>query len=119
VNDGTKIDNLVHIAHNVVIGEDCLFVGQSGIAGSTTIGNHVIFAGQSGCNGHLTIGDNCIFAARSGPVKDVPSNSFFAGFPARPHRNWLKIEAALPKVPELLKRVKELENKLRDLEQQQ
>jgi UDP-3-O-[3-hydroxymyristoyl] glucosamine N-acyltransferase len=117
VKDGTKIDNLVHIAHNVVIGEDCLLVGQSGIAGSTTVGNHVVFAGQSGCNGHLTIGDNCIFAARSAPIKDVPADSFFAGFPARPHRDWLKVEAALPKVPELLKRVKELENKLRDLEQ--
>jgi UDP-3-O-[3-hydroxymyristoyl] glucosamine N-acyltransferase len=117
VKDGTKIDNLVHLAHNVIIGEDCLLVAQTGIAGSTTVGNHVVFAGQSGCNGHLTIGDNCIFAARSAPIKDVPSDSFFAGFPARPHRDWLKVEVALPKVPELLKRVKKLEKQLQDLEQ--
>jgi len=118
VGDGTKIDNLVHLAHNVVIGEDCLIVAQTGIAGSTTIGNPVVFAGQCGCNGHLTIGDNCVFAARSAPFKDVPANSFYAGFPARPHREWLKLEAALPKIPELLKRVKELEKKLHDFKQE-
>jgi UDP-3-O-[3-hydroxymyristoyl] glucosamine N-acyltransferase len=116
VKDGTKIDNLVHLAHNVVIGQDCFLCAQVGIAGSTQVGNHVIFAGQSGCNGHITIGDNCIFAARSAPIKDVPSGSFQAGFPARSHRDWLKVEAALPKVPDLLKKVKQLEKQLHDLE---
>lgn len=116
VKDGTKIDNLVHLAHNVVIGEDCFLVAQTGIAGSAQIGNHVTFAGQSGCNGHITVGDNCIFAARSAPIKDVPAGSFQAGFPARSHREWLRVEAALPKVPDLLKKVKQLEKQLHDLE---
>ena len=104
VKSGTKIDNLVHLAHNVQVGENCFLVAFTGIAGSTRIGNNVTFAGQCGCNGHLTIGDNCVFAARAGPIGNVPPNSFYAGFPARPYREWLKGEAAQRQVPELLKK---------------
>ncbi|MDU2063702.1 MAG: UDP-3-O-(3-hydroxymyristoyl)glucosamine N-acyltransferase [Sporomusaceae bacterium] len=117
ISSGTKIDNFVHIAHNVVVGEDGLFVAFTGIAGSAKIGNHVTFAGQSGCNGHINIGDNCTFAARSAPIKDVPAGSFFAGFPARPHREWLRAEAAIQKLPDLMKQVKDLERKIRQLEE--
>ncbi|MEN6412085.1 MAG: UDP-3-O-(3-hydroxymyristoyl)glucosamine N-acyltransferase [Veillonellales bacterium] len=117
VRRGTKIDNLVHLAHNVVIGEDCFLVAQTGIAGSAKIGNHVTFAGQCGSAGHLTVGDNCIFAARSAPIGDIPAGSFYAGFPARPHKEWLRAEASLYKVPDLIKKVRDLEKRLARIEQ--
>lgn len=116
VRQGTKIDNLVHLAHNVVIGEHCFLVAQTGIAGSTKVGNHVTFAGQTGSVGHLTIGDNCVFAARAGIIGNIEANSFCAGFPARPHKEWLKSEAALRKVPDLLKKVRDLEKRLAEVE---
>jgi len=112
VRRGTKIDNLVHIAHNDVIGENCFIVAQTGISGSVTVGNNVIFAGQAGTAGHLTIGDNCVFAARSGIISDVPSGSFFAGFPAHPHREWLREQATLAKLPEYQKKIRLLEKRL-------
>jgi len=116
VKKGTKIDNFVHLAHNVVVGENCLFVAFTGIAGSAKIGNNVTFAGQSGSAGHLTIGDNCVFAARAAAISDVPSGSFYAGFPARPHREWLRAEASLHKLPDLLKKVRDLEKRLAQVE---
>ena len=116
VKAGAKIDNLVHLAHNVIVGENCFLVAQTGIAGSAKIGNNVTFAGQSGSAGHLTIGDNCVFAARSAPISDVPAGSFYAGFPARPHKEWLRTEVAAGKVPDLLKKVRDLEARLAKLE---
>ncbi|WP_378950958.1 UDP-3-O-(3-hydroxymyristoyl)glucosamine N-acyltransferase [Pelosinus sp. sgz500959] len=116
VKRGTKIDNLVHLAHNVVIGENCFLVAQTGIAGSVKVGNNVTFAGQSGCAGHLTIGDNCVFAARSAPISDVPAGSFYAGFPARPHKAWLRTEASANKIPDLIKKVRDLEKRLATME---
>ncbi|WP_346353591.1 UDP-3-O-(3-hydroxymyristoyl)glucosamine N-acyltransferase [Azotosporobacter soli] len=117
VGRGSKIDNLVHLAHNVVIGEDCFLVAQTGIAGSAKIGNHVTFAGQAGSAGHLTIGDNCVFAARSAPISDIPSGSFCAGFPARPHKEWLRSEAAVKRLPDTLRKLKDLEARLAALEE--
>lgn len=111
IKKGTKIDNLVHVAHNVVVGENCFLVAQTGIAGSTVIGNNVTFAGQTGCTGHVTIGDNSVFAARSAVIGNVPPNSFYAGFPARPHQEWLRAEAALRRLPELLKKLRPLLDK--------
>lgn len=119
VKRGTKIDNLVHLAHNDVVGENCFLVAQTGIAGSVTIGNNVTFAGQTGSAGHLTVGDNCVFAARAAAIGDVPANSFYAGFPARPHKEWLRAEASLYKVPDLLKKVRDLEKRLALLERGQ
>lgn len=116
VRRGTKIDNLVHLAHNVVIGENCFLVAFTGIAGSTKVGNNVTFAGQSGAVGHITIGDNCTFAGRAGAASDVPANSFYAGFPARPHREWLRAEAGMRKMPELLKKIQAMETRLAELE---
>lgn len=116
VGRGTKIDNLVHLGHNDVVGENCLFVAQTGISGSVKIGNNVTFAGQTGSAGHLSIGDNCVFAARTGVIGDVPANSFYAGFPARPHKEWLRAEAGANKVPDMVKKVRELEKRIVELE---
>lgn len=116
VRRGTKMDNLIHLAHNVEVGEDCFLIALTGIAGSTKVGNHVTFAGQAGCTGHITIGDNCIFAAKSGIIGDVPANSFYAGFPARPHKEWLRSEAAVHKLPEVMKKLKDFEKRLAELE---
>jgi UDP-3-O-[3-hydroxymyristoyl] glucosamine N-acyltransferase len=116
VKRGTKIDNLVHLAHNVVVGENCFFVAQTGIAGSTIIGDNVTFAGQTGCAGHITIGDNCVFAARSAPISSVPAGSFYAGFPAKPHKEWLRGEAGINKMPDLIKKVRDLEKRLAAIE---
>lgn len=116
IKSGTKIDNLVHVAHNVVIGENCYLVAFAGIAGSAKIGNNVTFAGKSGSAGHLTIGDNCVFAAKSGVIGDVPAGSFYAGFPARPHKEWLRGEASINKVPDLIKKVRDLEKRLAAIE---
>lgn len=118
VKQGTKIDNLVHLAHNVVIGENCFLVAQTGIAGSAKVGDYVTFAGQSGSAGHLTIGDHCVFAARAAVISDVPAGSFYAGFPARPHKQWLRAEASANKVPDLIKRVRDLEKRLATMESQ-
>ena len=116
VGAGTKIDNLVHLGHNDVLGENCLVVAQVGLSGSITAGHNVTFAGQVGSVGHVKIGDNCVFAARCGITSDVPSNSFYAGFPAVPHREWLKQEATLRNVSKLVKKVKELEKALTEIQ---
>jgi len=118
VKQGTKIDNLVHIAHNVVIGENCYLVAQTGIAGSVKVGNYVTFAGQSGSAGHLTIGDHSVLAARAAVISNVPAGSFYGGFPARPHKQWLRAEASVNKVPDLIKKVRDLEKRLATMEGQ-
>lgn len=118
VRRGTKIDNLVHLGHNVEIGEDCFLIAQVGIAGSTKCGNHVIFAGQTGCTGHITIGDNVTFAGKTGIIGNVPSNGTYAGFPQRPHKEWLKLSAYENRLPEMAKTVKRLEKELAALKEQ-
>lgn len=115
VRRGTKIDNLVHLGHNVEIGEDCFLIAQVGIAGSTKCGNHVIFAGQTGCTGHITIGDNVTFAGKTGITGNVPSNGLYAGFPMRPHKEWLKLAAYESRLPDMVKQVKTLEKELAQL----
>ncbi|MDO4690829.1 MAG: UDP-3-O-(3-hydroxymyristoyl)glucosamine N-acyltransferase [Fusobacterium sp.] len=107
----TKIDNLVQIAHNDIIGENCLIISQVGIAGSTTIGNNVTLAGQVGVGGHIKIGDNVVVAAKSGVSGNVESNQILSGYPLVDHKEDLKIKVSLKKLPELLKRVKKLEEK--------
>jgi UDP-3-O-[3-hydroxymyristoyl] glucosamine N-acyltransferase len=114
VGRGTKVDNLVQIAHNVEVGEHCLLVAQVGISGSTRLGHHVVFAGQAGCSGHLNIGDGAMMAARAAVFKDVPSGAAMAGTPARPHREWLRANANLQRLDDLRRRVKELESRLAD-----
>jgi UDP-3-O-[3-hydroxymyristoyl] glucosamine N-acyltransferase len=112
IGDGTKIDNLVQIAHNVQIGKNCMIVSQVGISGSTKLGNNVVLAGQVGLVGHIEIGDGSIVAAQSGVAHSIPPGKTYFGYPAREIMETKKIEAALRRLPELLKRVRELEKKL-------
>jgi UDP-3-O-[3-hydroxymyristoyl] glucosamine N-acyltransferase len=98
IGKGTKIDNLVQVAHNVRIGARCLILAQAGIAGTTTIGNDVVIAGQAGLAGHLTIGDAARVAAQSGVIGDVPAGQTVSGYPARDHRSVLRQSAALGKL---------------------
>lgn len=119
IGRGTKIDNLVQIAHNVTIGEDCLVVAQTGISGSVKIGDHVTLAGQVGVVGHLSIGSGSVIAAKSGVTKDIAPNQYMSGFPAKPHEEEKRIKAAIPRLPQLLKRVKELERKLGIVEEKE
>lgn len=116
IRRGTKVDNLVQIAHNVQIGEHCLLVALVGISGSTEIGHHSVFAGQAGCSGHLKIGSGVVAAARAAVFKDVPDGATVAGVPARPHREWLKANANLQRIEGLRHKVKDLEARLIELE---
>ena len=116
IGKGTKIDNLVQIGHNVVIGEHCIIVAQVGVAGSAEIGNRVTLAGQAGVSGHLKIGDNCVVGAQSGVTKSLPPNSRVSGMPAEPHENEQRMKAGLRRLPVLRERVRALEKRLASLE---
>ena len=111
IGRGTKIDNLVQIAHNVTIGEHCILVAQVGIAGSTKIGNYVTIAGQVGLAGHLRIGDRATIAAQSGVMHNVPEGQKWMGSPAAPDRLIKRQYLAMERLPELLRRVSELERR--------
>jgi UDP-3-O-[3-hydroxymyristoyl] glucosamine N-acyltransferase len=112
IGKGTKIDNLVQIAHNVTIGENCLIVSQAGIAGSTKLGNYVILAGQAGLAGHLKIGNRVSIAAQSGVMHNIPDGEKWLWTPAQPDRQAKRQMIAMQQLPELLRRVAELERKL-------
>jgi UDP-3-O-[3-hydroxymyristoyl] glucosamine N-acyltransferase len=114
IGRGTKIDNLVMIAHNVATGEHCLVVAQAGIAGSTKLGNFVTLAGQVGLAGHLKIGNKVTIAAQSGVMHDIPDNEKWFGYPAQPDRKMKRQILAVQQLPELLRRVAELEKKLKE-----
>lgn len=109
IGNGVKIDNLVHVGHNVRIGDLSIIVAQSGISGSTVLGKGVTMAGQSGIPGHLRIGDGATIAAKSAPFGDVPAGATYTGFPAVPHREFLRAQGALLKLHDLLRRVRTLE----------
>ncbi len=95
IKKGTKIDNLIQIGHNCVLGEGCMMVAQSGLAGSTTLGKGVIMGGQSATAGHLSIGDRAIVAARGGVSKSLKGGKTYSGFPIMLHKDWLKLQAKL------------------------
>ncbi len=116
IKRGTKLDNLVQIAHNVVIGEDCCLAAQAGIAGSTILGDRVNIAGHAGAAGHLTLGDDSIVYAKSAVTKDMPAGSHLSGFPARPHKQELRIHAATRKLPELIRALTKLQKRVAELE---
>jgi UDP-3-O-[3-hydroxymyristoyl] glucosamine N-acyltransferase len=115
IKKGTKIDNLVQIAHNVIIGEHSIIVAQSGISGSTTIGKNVTLAGQSGVIGHISIGDNVVVAAQAGVTKSIPPNSCVSGYPAKPHTMAKRINACVQSLPDLFKKVRQLEEEIERL----
>jgi len=116
IGEGTKIDNLVQIAHNVTIGRHSLVVAQTGISGSTAIGSGVIMAGRSGTVGHISIGDRAVLTGCAVASKDIPEGETVSGFPARPAGEHRKSEAVRLKLPQLLQRVRELETKVETLE---
>ena len=118
IGRGTKIDNLVQIAHNVVVGDDCILVSQSGIAGSSKVGNHCTFGGQAAIAGHLTIGDNVMIGGRGGATNDVAPNQILSGLPLMPHKQWLRATMSLPKLPEMRKEMKQMKKRLEELEAQ-
>jgi UDP-3-O-[3-hydroxymyristoyl] glucosamine N-acyltransferase len=117
IGHGTKIDNLVQIAHNCVIGANCMIVSQAGVAGSARLGEHVTLGGQVGVVGHLEIGDNVMVGGKSGVHNDVPAGQIVSGIPAFPHREWLRAMGAVPKLPELRKTVSALEKRIEELEE--
>ena len=112
IGRGTKIDNLVQIAHNVEIGQFCIIVSQAGISGSTKLGNGVVLAGQVGLVGHLELGDRVVVGAQSGVTKSYPAGTTVFGSPARGIMEAKRIEASIRRLPELLKRVKKIEDDL-------
>ncbi|MBT8248463.1 MAG: UDP-3-O-(3-hydroxymyristoyl)glucosamine N-acyltransferase, partial [Acidimicrobiia bacterium] len=112
IGQGTKIDNLVHIAHNVTIGDHCIIVAQVGIAGSVSIGPGAHIGGQAGISGHLAIGRGARIAAQAGVFGDVPAGETYSGYPARPHRQALRASALTLRLPEMLRRLVHLERRL-------
>lgn len=112
IGNGTKIDNLVQIAHNVVIGAHCTISAETGIAGSTTIGNHVMIGGQVGIGGHLEIGDNVRIGAKTGVSKSVPPGTSILGTPFRDLPTTRRIWASLPYLPNVLRRIRALEKRV-------
>lgn len=117
IGRGVKTDNLVHIAHNVAVGENTVLVAQVGISGSVTIGKNVILAGQAGVAGHLTIGDGAVVGPQTGVGKPVPNGQIVSsGIPEMPHKLWLRVQRLIPKLPEFSKRLAELEKKLKIFE---
>ncbi len=114
IGDGVKIDNLVQIGHNCVVGANSVIVAQSGLAGSTVLEDHVVVMAQAGLANHVTVGAGSMLAARSGVIESVPPGSHMFGFPAMPGRTWHRTMAWLARLPELARRVRALERNAQD-----
>ncbi len=112
VRRGTKIDNLVHLGHNVEIGTDCFVIAQTGIAGSSKVGNHCILAGQTGITGHIEICDNVTIGGKGGVLGNITEPGTYVGYPIRKRLEWARIEALLGRLPDLIKTVKKLEKQI-------
>ena len=115
IGQGTKIDNLVHIAHNVVIGRHCLILGQVGFAGSTHVGDYTVVASQSGVAGHLKIGNQVTIGAKSGVMRDIPDGGRVLGVPAAPDRQAKRQMIAVQQLPDLIHRLHDLERQMQQL----
>ncbi|MEY4484791.1 MAG: UDP-3-O-(3-hydroxymyristoyl)glucosamine N-acyltransferase [Verrucomicrobiota bacterium] len=116
IGEGTKIDNLVQIAHNVVIGKHCLIVSQTGISGSTHLGNYVTLAGQVGVAGHLQIADQVLLLAKSGVTKSITQPGAYTGYPAKPLMEGRRALASPAKIPDIIQRLKAMEQRVVELE---
>ncbi len=112
IQRGVKTDNMVHVAHNCVIGEHTLLVAQVGISGSTKVGKNVVLGGQVGVAGHITVGDGVMAAGGTGIAKDVEPGAVIGGVPAMPHQLWLRTSSLIRRLPDLFKRVRSLEKRL-------
>jgi len=118
IGQGTKIDNLVQLGHNVRVGRNCILVAQVGIAGSTSLGDGVVLAGQVGVAGHIHLGDGCRVGAKSGVGQDVPERQDLSGIPAMPHGTFLRTSAIMPKLPDMKRRLARLEKELAALREE-
>lgn len=112
IGQGTKIDNLVHVAHNVVMGRHCLIMGQVGFAGSTVLSDYVVIASQSGIAGHLKLGTQATIGAKSGVMRDIPAGERVLGYPAAPDKQAKRQWIAISQLPDALRRLKALEKQL-------
>ena len=115
IGDGSKIDNLVHIGHNVTVGEDSVIVAGVLIGGSTVIGKHVIIAGGAGIADHITIGDGAIIGPTAGVGKPVAAGDVVSGAPHMPHRTWLRVHRVFPELPAIKKKMRQLEKQLQQI----
>ena len=118
IGEGTKIDNLVQIGHNVVVGRHCIIVAQVGISGSTELEDHVTLGGQAGLVGHIKIGKGAMVGAQSGVTKSVPEATVVTGYPATQHSAWKRLQAFIHRLPDLFQRTRELEDRVAGLERQ-
>ncbi|MCF6178373.1 MAG: UDP-3-O-(3-hydroxymyristoyl)glucosamine N-acyltransferase [Geopsychrobacter sp.] len=116
IKQGCKFDNMVQIAHNVVVGEDSVIAAQSGISGSSQIGRHSTFGGQSAVSGHLKLGDNLTLAGKGGATKSLAGNQIYSGTPAIPHKQWLKSSLVFGRLPEMRREISVLQKRLQKLE---
>jgi len=112
IGDGTKIDNLVMLAHNVLVGKNSFLVAQAGVSGSCVLGDNVTLAGQAGLAGHLRIGNNVTIGPQSGVARDIPDNMTVGGSPAVDQGTFMRTLALMPRFPELFKRLTRLEQEL-------
>jgi UDP-3-O-[3-hydroxymyristoyl] glucosamine N-acyltransferase len=117
IQKGVKTDNLVHVAHNVTVGENTVLVAQVGISGSSKIGKHAVLAGQAGISGHLNIGDNAVVGPQAGLGKSVPDGEVVSGSPGMPHKLCLRVCQIIPRLPELKKRLISMEKRLDKMEE--
>ncbi|NOT21325.1 MAG: UDP-3-O-(3-hydroxymyristoyl)glucosamine N-acyltransferase [Nitrospiraceae bacterium] len=117
IKQGSKVDNLVQIAHNVTIGEHSILVSQVGIAGSTRVGHHVMIGGQAGLADHIVIGDQVMIAARAGVNRSLEPNQIVSGAPVMPHEVWVRAQAVIPRLPELRQTLRTLEVRIKQLEE--
>ena len=116
IHRGVKTDNLVHIAHNVVVGPHSILVAQVGISGSTTLGRHVVLAGQVGVTGHLHVGDYVMAGGKTGISRSVADGQVISGAPEMPHKLWLKVQRIIPRLPMIRKKIQSIEKRLKRLE---
>lgn len=115
IGAGTKIDNLVHVAHNVVMGKHCLVMGQVGFAGSTRLGDYCVIASQSGIAGHLTLGRQATVGAKSGVMRDIPDGGTVLGIPAMPDKQTKRQWIGVQQLPEMIRRLRDLEREVQEL----